>query len=70
MRTRSTLYMCTLSAKRTNKALSNFVEQITAAGKPPKVILVAVARKLLVFAYAVIQAQKPFDPFQDAPKAA
>lgn len=69
-RLRSTLYMCALSAKRTNKALSDFVGRMTAAGKPPKVILVAVARKLLVFAHAVIRAQKPFNPFPDAPKAA
>ena len=39
---------------------------MTAAGKPPKVILVAVARKLLVYAPAVVRAQKPFDPFPDA----
>jgi transposase len=43
-RLRSTLYMCALSAKRTNKALAAFVRRMIAAGKPPKVILVAVAR--------------------------
>ncbi len=31
---------------------------MTTSGKPPKVVLVAVARKLLVFAYAVIRAKK------------
>ena len=40
---------------------------MTAAGKPPKVILIAVARKLLVYAHAVIRAQKAFDPSPDAP---
>jgi len=53
-RLRSALDMCALSAKRTNKARADFVGRLTAAGKPPKVILIAVARKLLVFAHAVI----------------
>lgn len=66
-RLRSTLYMCALSAKRSNKALAAFVERMTAAGKPPKVILVAVARKLLVYAHAVIRTQKAFDPSPNAP---
>jgi transposase len=47
-RLRSTLSMGALSAKRANKALAGFVQRLTAAGKPNKVILVAVARKLLV----------------------
>lgn len=66
-RLRSTLYMCALSAKRTNKTLAAFVQRMIAAGKPPKVILIAVARKLLVYAHAVVRTQKPFDPFPDAP---
>lgn len=69
-RLRSTLYMCALSAKRTNKALAGFVHRMTAAGKPPKVILVAVARKLLVYAHAVIRTQKPFSSSPHAQSAA
>jgi transposase len=69
-RLRSTLYMCALSAKRANKALAGFVQRLIAAGKPPKVILIAVARKLLVYAHAVVRTQKPFDPFPDAPSQA
>ncbi|MDQ2763590.1 MAG: transposase [Pseudomonadota bacterium] len=65
-RLRSTLYMCALSAKRTNKPLAAFVARMTAAGKPPKVILVAVARKLLVYAHAVIRTQKTFESSPDA----
>ena len=68
-RLRSTLYMCALSAKRTNTALAAFVGRMVAAGKPPKVILVAVARKLLVYAHAVIRTQMPFDPLQAASPA-
>ena len=66
-RLRSTLYMCALSAKRNNKPLAAFVARMSAAGKPPKVILVAVARKLLVYAHAVIRTQKAFDSSPNAP---
>ena len=59
-RLRSILYMCALSAKRNNKALADFVRRMAKAGKPPKVILVAVARKLLVYAHAVVRTQRPF----------
>ena len=65
-RLRRTLFMCALSAKRTNKSLAGFVARMAAAGKPPKVVLVAVARKLLVYAHAVVRTQRPFDP---SPKA-
>jgi len=68
-RLRSMLYMCALSAKRNNKALADFVRRMTDARKAPKVILVAVARKLLVYAHAVIRTQKPFQPFPDAPSS-
>lgn len=36
--------------------------RLTAAGKQPKVVLVAVARKLLVLAYGVMKTRRPFDP--------
>jgi hypothetical protein len=55
-----------LSAKRTNKTLAGFVRRMLAAGKPKKVILIAVARKLLVYAHAVIRTQKPFNPVPGA----
>ena len=59
-RLRRALYMCALSSKRRNPALAGFVARMAAAGKPPKVILLAVARKLLVFAHAIVRTQKPF----------
>ena len=65
-RLRSTLYMCALGAKRTNKPLAAFVARMTAAGKPPKAILMAVARKLLAYAHAVIRTQETFEPSPDA----
>ena len=59
-RLRRALYMCSLSSKRRNPALTGFVQRMVAAGKPPKVILLAIARKLLVFAHAIVRKQKPF----------
>jgi transposase len=59
-RLRRAPYMCALSSKRRNPALAAFVERMTAAGKAPKVILLAIARKLLVFAHAIVRTQKPF----------
>jgi transposase len=57
---RSALYFCALSARRCNPRLAAFVQRMTRAGKPNKVILIAVARKLLVMAHAVIRSQTPF----------
>ncbi|AWV21435.1 Transposase [Roseomonas mucosa] len=57
---RRALYMCALSSRRRNPALAGFVQRMRAAGKPPKVILLVIARKLLVFAHAIVRSQKPF----------
>jgi len=49
-RVRATLYMCALSARHHNPTLKAFADRLKNSGKPPKVVLVAVARKLLVLA--------------------
>ena len=59
-RLRTALYLAALSAKRHNPNLAAFVQRMKAAGKPPKVILIAIARRLLVYAHAVIRTQTPF----------
>jgi len=59
-RLRAALFMCALSARRHNPALKQFVQRMTSAAKPNKVILVAIARRLLVFAHAVLRSQQPF----------
>lgn len=51
---RRALYMAALSARRFNPALSRFAKTLEAAGKPPKVILVAVMRKLVVLANCLL----------------
>lgn len=59
-RLRRALYMCSLSSRRRNPALTGFVQRMVAVGKPPKVILLAIARKFLVFAHEILRTQKPF----------
>jgi transposase len=45
---RSGLYMAALAASRRNHILAPFYQRLLAAGKPPKVALTAVMRKLLI----------------------
>jgi transposase len=59
-RVRSVLYMAALSAKRFNPTLKAFAQRLVAKGKAAKVVLVAVARKLLVIANAVLREKTPW----------
>ncbi len=52
--------MAALSAKRCNPALKKFATRLKERGKAAKVILVAVARKLLVIANAILREKKPW----------
>lgn len=58
---RGALYMAALSAKRWNPALREFAARLKEKGKAAKVILVAVARKLLVIANAILRNQQPWE---------
>ena len=49
-----------LSSKRRNPAFTGFVKRLI-AGKPSKVILLAIARKLLVLAHAIVRTQRLFE---------
>jgi transposase len=59
---RDVLYMAALAARRHNPALKAFADRLTAAGKEPKVVLIAVARKLIVLANAILRSKRPWDP--------
>lgn len=59
---RNTMYMAALSASRFNAPLKAFFLRLTAAGKPHKVALVAVARKLLVILNAMLRDRSPWNP--------
>ena len=52
--------MAALSARRYNPPRKAFADRLGAKGKWPKVIRVAVARKLLVVANAILRSKKPW----------
>jgi transposase len=59
---RCVLYMAALAAVRHNGHLRAFKQRLTRAGKKAKVILTAVARKLVVLANAVLRSGRAYDP--------
>lgn len=58
---RGVLYMATLTAARYNPVIRAFYERLKAAGKLPKVALVACMRKLLTMLNAMVRTGKPWD---------
>jgi transposase len=58
---RHALYMPAVVAYSRCKAFAPFVRRLKAAGKPPKVIIVALMRKLVSIAQAILKSGKPFD---------
>lgn len=61
-RPRQSLYMAALSASRHNPALEAFAKRLKANGKLPKVVLVAVMRKLVVLANTLIAQNRLWTP--------
>lgn len=59
---RRILYMPALVAYSRCPEFAEFKNRLRAAGKPPKVIIVALMRKLLTIAQAVLKSGKPFNP--------
>lgn len=59
-RVRDALYMAALAAVRCNTAFRNFYNRLRAAGKPPKLALIAVARKLLIALNAMLRDNNTF----------
>lgn len=59
---RPVLYMAALTASRYHPRLRVFYQRLRAAGKPAKVALTAVARKLLVLLNAVLRDQRRWEP--------
>jgi len=60
-RLRKSLYMPAMVAIRFNPLMVAFYNKLLSKGKPKKVALAAVMRKLLVLAYGVLKSGKPFD---------
>jgi transposase len=65
---RSVLYMATVTAVRHNPQIRTVYERLLAAGKKPKVALIACVRKLLTILNAMMRTNQPWR--LDAPKAA
>lgn len=59
-RVRDALYMAALSACRVNATFKAIYQALRDRGKPPKLAIIAVARRLLVALNAAIRDQKPF----------
>lgn len=57
---RRVLYMAALTAARWNPELRRFYQRLRAAGKPAKLALTAVARKLLVLLNAILRDARPW----------
>jgi transposase len=58
---RRVLYMATLTAVVRNPPLKAFYERLRAAGKLPKVALVACMRKLLTMLNAMVRTGRPWN---------
>jgi transposase len=61
-RVRAALYMAAVSVTRTRSRFAQTYQALREAGKPAKVALIAVARKLLLTLNAIIREQQPFHP--------
>jgi transposase len=59
---RRAMYLAALSASRRDGPLKEFADRLKARGKRAKVVLIAVARRLLVIANAVLRTGAPWDP--------
>jgi transposase len=59
-RVRDALYMAAVTAARHNPRLKPLYVRLRAAGKPAKVALIAVARKLIIIANAILRDQTEF----------
>jgi transposase len=60
-RLRKSLYMPALVAIRYNAHLKGFYERLVSNGKPKKLAIIAVMRKLLVLSYGVLKSEKEYD---------
>jgi transposase len=59
-RIRQALYMAAVSITRGSSSLAAFHKRLIAAGKPPKVAIIATARKLLTTLNSILRQQIPF----------
>ena len=61
-RPRRMLYLAALAARRHDNSLRAFADRLTARGKPPKLAIVAIMRKLIEAANLVLKRRLPWSP--------
>jgi len=61
-RLRTALFMPAIVAQTHNPVMAAFAHRLLAAGKSKMAVVVAVMRKLLLLAFAVLKSGRPFDP--------
>jgi transposase len=66
---RSRLYLGALGGSRGHSPLGDFYRQLVKRGKAKKLALVAAARKILTWAWAVFRSNTPFDPVKAGAKS-
>lgn len=59
---RTSLYMATMTAVRSNDAIKTFYQRLVSAGKPKMVALTACMRKLIIIMNAMIRNNEPWQP--------
>jgi transposase len=59
---RMVLYMAAIVAKNHNEHFAKWVKALEMRGKSPKVIIVAIMRKLLTIIFGILKNNAPFDP--------
>ena len=67
---RQTLYMSAVVAKRVSPHMQGWAKRLQAQGKPKKIILVAIMRKLLHIVYGVWKREQDYQPALAFPMAA
>lgn len=60
-RLRKIMFMCSLSAKKHNKACKAIYDRIVAKGKSKKIALIAVCNKLLKQAFSIAKSGLKYD---------
>ena len=66
-RLRRIAYLSALGASKSHSRMKTFYQGLKARGKPPKVALIALGRKLLITGLAVVKSGKPYqDDFSRA----
>ena len=59
-RVRDALYMAAVAASRSNSRFKDAYKQLRTRGKPPKLAFIALARRLITTANAIVKNQQPF----------